>query len=219
MAKIIADIREPKSMLKELYKRDVEVDVKQLVIADFVIETKKLNGEILKIGVERKTQNDFLNSIVDKRILNQLSLLRENFDSALLILEGSENIYSLRNFHPNSIRGMLTTIAIDFQVPIIPSMGPGDTASILEIIAKRIDKSSKPISLLDRRKPLSLKEMQEYLIESLPGIGPTLAKNLLNEFGNARNIANASIDELIKVEKIGKLKALKIKEVFESKYI
>ena len=114
---------------------------------------------------------------------------------------------------------MFTTIAIDFQIPIIPTIGPGDTAALIETISKRIEKSRSPISLIQKRKTLGVKEMQEFLIESLPGIGPRIAKNLLIEFGNVRNIINASEDELTKVNKIGKIKAKQLKDVFENKYI
>src|SRR3989344_6816198 len=124
--KIIVDDREPKEIVKEIIKNRIEVEVKHLVTADFIIQTKTLDGKIQNIGIERKIKNDFLNSIIDKRLLNQLSILKENFDVALLILEGEENLYKIRDFHPNSIRGMLATIAIDFNVPIIPTLNYRD---------------------------------------------------------------------------------------------
>ena len=64
----------------------------------------------------------------------------------LLIIEGSENIYSLRNFHPNSIRGMLASIAIDFQIPILFTRNIKDTAALLTIIVQRLEKPIKNIS-------------------------------------------------------------------------
>jgi len=202
--KIIVDDREPKEIVKEIIKNRIEVEVKHLVTADFIIQTKTLDGKIQNIGIERKIKNDFLNSIIDKRLLNQLSILKENFDVALLILEGEENLYKIRDFHPNSIRGMLATIAIDFNVPIIPTLNYRDTASFLAI--------------LEKRKPLTLKEQQEYLVESLPGIGPSISRLLLVHFKNIKNIVNASEEDLQKVDKIGKLKAKEIKKVIEENY-
>lgn len=60
--------------------------------------------------------------------------------------------------------------------------------------------------------------MQEYIIESLPGVGPTIAKNLLNKFKNVKNIFNASEEELIEVDKIGKIKAKEIKKIIDEHY-
>ena len=183
MPKIFLDNRERSSGIKkELIKRDIEVIEKQLVIADFVIKTKNLNGDIITVGIERKTINDFLNSIIDKRIITQLIDLKKHFDTPLLIIEGTENIYEIRNFHPNSIRGMLASIAIDFQIPMLHTRNYKDTANLLTIIANRLEKSRSLPSLLKKRKPLTLKQQQEYIIESFPGIGPTLSKSLLKKF-------------------------------------
>ena len=73
--------------------------------------------------------------------------------------------------------------------------------------------------MVKKRKPLTLKEQQEFLIESLPGIGPSLSKELLKKFGSVKKIINASEEKLIKVPKIGKKKAEAIKKVLDENYI
>ncbi len=219
MTKIIIDHRERSSgIVEELEKHGLQVELRQLISADFVLQTKDKNNDIQTIGVERKTQEDFINSIIDKRLITQLSMLKEHFSIPLLIIEGSQNIYAIRDFHPNAIRGMLASIAIDQQIPILHTKNYKDTASTLAVIAKRLEKGKKLISLLERRKPLTLKEQQEYLIESLPGIGPTLSKSLLKHFGSIQAIINASEEELMEVDKLGPIKSKKIKEVINSLY-
>ena len=215
MSKIIVDYRENKEIVKELYKNKIDVEIRALNSADFVMQVKDVNDNIKDLGIERKTISDFLNSIIDKRILKQLIVLKEHFPLQLLILEGEENIYAIRDFHPNSIRGMLSSIAIDFQIPLIYTKNVRDTAAYLALIAKRLEKPRKNINLLAKRKPLTLKEQQEHFIGSLPGIGDNLAKALLNEFKSIKNIVNAEEKELTNVEKIGRLKSKKIKEVLD----
>lgn len=219
MPKIIVDHREDKRIIKELYKRKIDIEKKQLVSADFIIQIKNLNGKLQDIGIERKSQDDFINSIIDKRILTQLINLKENFGLALLIIEGSRNIYNIRNFHPNAIRGMLASIAIDYHVPILYTKNYRDTAALLSIIAQRLEKPKKHISLLRKRKPLTLKEQQEFIIESLPGVGPTLAKNLLKKFKSIKNVINSKESALKKVEKIGNKKAREIQDIVEHEYL
>lgn len=217
--KIIVDQRERKSgIVEELEKKGLETEIQQLVVADFVIQTKDYTGNLQNVGVERKTQNDFLTSIIDKRILNQLISLREQFSIPLLIIEGDKNIYTIRNFHPNAIRGMLASIAIDFQIPILFTKNYRDTASLLAIIASRLEKPRKELSLLKKKKPLTLKEQQEYIIEALPGVGPNLAKSLLKKFKTVKKVVNASKERLQKVEKIGRKKADDIRKVLDSEY-
>ncbi len=218
MPKIIVDYRENKEIKKELYKNNIDVEIRALNSADFVMQIKDVNGNVKDLGIERKTITDFLNSIIDKRILKQLIVLKEHFPLQLLILEGEENIYAIRDFHPNSIRGMLSSIAIDYQIPILYTKNVRDTAAYLSLIAKRLEKPRKNINLLAKRKPLTLKEQQEHFIGSLPGIGDNLAKSLLNEFKSIKNIVNAEEKELTNVEKIGKLKSKKIREVIDSEY-
>ena len=216
---IILDYRERSSGIKEeLIKQGIEVIEKQLPYADFIIKTKDLNNNILNVGIEKKTINDFLNSIIDKRLINQIMELKKNFDIPLLIIEGTENIYELRNFHPNSIRGMLASIAIDFQTPILYTRNHRDTANLLAIIAKRLEKPRSLPSLLKKRKQLTLKQQQEFLIESLPGVGPLISKRLLENFKTIKDIVNADEKDLMRVEKIGKEKAKQIKKVLEEKY-
>ncbi|MEK6839874.1 MAG: ERCC4 domain-containing protein, partial [Nanoarchaeota archaeon] len=217
--KIIVDHRERASgIIKELAKNGFDVEVRQLITADYIIEGQDRNGNRLTIGIERKVQSDFLNSIIDKRIIQQLIYLKENFSAPLLIIEGSENIYTLRNFHPNAVRGMMAAIAIDFQIPIIHTKNMRDTAALLEVIARRLEKPRSQLSLLKKRKPASLKEQQEYIVESLPLIGPQMAKALLKNFKSVKNIFNASEDELLKMEKMGKKKIEGMKSVIEKEY-
>ncbi len=219
MPKIIVDHRESNSgIIKELIKKDIEVEKQQLITADFIIQTKDLNNEIQTVGVERKKQNDFINSIIDKRIINQLRNLKENFTVPLLIIEGSDNIYEIRKFHPNAIRGMLASIAVDYQIPMIHTRNYRDTAALLSVIAKRLEKPKRLISLLRKRKPLSLTEHQELILESLPGVGPIIAKSLLKRFKTVKDVVNADEKELQLVEKIGKKKAVEIKKVIEKDY-
>ena len=218
MPKIIVDYREDKNIVKELYKDKIDVEIKSLISADFVMQVKDVNNNVKDLGIERKTLRDFLNSIIDKRILTQLISLKENFPLQLLIIEGEENIYQIRDFHPNSIRGMLSSIAIDYQIPILYTKNYRDTAAYLALIAKRLEKPKRNISLITKRKPLTLKEQQEYIIESLPGVGPSLSKALLSKFKSVKNVINAKEKRLKKVDKIGEKKSKVLREVLDREY-
>ncbi len=217
--KIIVDTRERRSrIIVDLAKKGFDTQVKQLEVADFILKTRDQQGNVHALGIEKKTQEDFLNSMMDKRILRQLLELKRNFTKQLLIIEGDQNIYTLRNIHPNAIRGMLASIAIDFQIPVVYTKTTKDTASLLSVIAKRLEKPARHYSLIPKRKSASLKEQQEYLIEALPGVGPTLAKALLKKFKTVRNVFSASELELRKIDKMGEKKAEKIIDAINHEY-
>jgi len=187
----------------------ISVRTAQLVSADYLVSGK--------VGVELKKVADFVNSIVDGRLLGQVKDLKNNFDKAVVIIEGEEDIYSVRNVHANAIRGMLASIVLDFSVPVLYTKNPRDTAALLAVMAKREQDSSRDFSYHER-KPRSMKEQQEFIISAFPGIGPLMARNLLNYFGSIKNVVNASKSELVVLEGIGEKTADKLVEMFEEKY-
>ncbi len=210
--KIYADHREKSSnVLKELFNNDVEVVLQALEVGDYVLSER--------VCAEIKTVPDFVDSIIDGRLLLQLKEIKQNFERPLVIIEGIEDIYSQRKVHPNAIRGMLATIAVSYRIPILTTKTARDTAALLLIIAKREqEEQCKNFSLHGEKKALTLKEQQEFVVSALPGIGPEIAKNLLKDFGSVKNILNADEKELKKVDKVGDKKARKIKEVINSGY-
>ncbi|MFH1332158.1 MAG: DEAD/DEAH box helicase [archaeon] len=210
--KVMVDSREKSSnVVRELVNLGVGVSMQNLPVADYVISSR--------VGIELKTKQDFINSIIDKRLLLQVRALRNNFESPLLIIEGEEDIYSIRKVHPNAIRGMLSSIALDYNVPIIYTKNPKDTAELIFTIARREQENKdKEFPLRLERKPLTTKEQQEYIIESLPGVGPSLAKSLLDEFGSVSKVFNADKDHLQKVNNLGPKKAEDIKRIVDEGY-
>jgi Fanconi anemia group M protein len=66
---------------------------------------------------------------------------------------------------------------------------------------------------------MTLPQRQAYVVSSIGGgVGPTMAEALLKHFGSVRSIMNASIDEFVCVEGIGKPTAKKIHEIIRSEY-
>jgi len=170
------------------------------------------------VCVERKTVDDFLQSIIDKRLMEQAGELSKNFAIPILIIEG-ENLYGKRGIHPNAVRGTIATLAVNFKISIIPTQNAEDTASILAIIAKREqEEEHRVVAIRGEKKVMSLNEKQQFIIESLPNVSGVLARRLLEHFGSVQNVVNAEEFELKQVEGIGKIKAEEIGQVVKGKY-
>jgi Fanconi anemia group M protein len=210
--KIFVDHREKGSgVIKALIDLDAELKLEQLDTADFILSSR--------VGVEFKNVEDFVNSIIDGRLLNQIKDLKNSFERPLIIIEGENDIYSVRKVHKNAIQGMLATIAISYGIPIIQTKSNMETASLLVNIAKREqEEKGKEFDMHSSKKPLTLKEQQEYIVSSLPGIGASLAKPLLKKFKTVKKIVNAKKEQLEKVSKIGDKKADEIRKVLDSEY-
>ena len=208
---VAVDYREKNSsIVKHLIDNDSKIDLKKLDVGDYLLSSR--------VAVEYKQMPDFVDSIIDGRLLNQIKSLKEYYIRPLIIIEGSEDIYSIRKIDPKAIQGMISTITISYGIPIIFTRNSKETSSyIYSIIKREQDEGFKDYSM-HSSKPLTLKEQQEYLISSLPGIGPKLAKPLLEKFGSPEKVFYASLDELQEVELIGKKKAQNIQDIIKKKY-
>ncbi|NJL44460.1 MAG: DEAD/DEAH box helicase, partial [Nitrosarchaeum sp.] len=196
-------------VVRALSDLGVRIELMNLEIGDYVLSDR--------VVVELKRVPDFVDSLVDGRLLDQARQLRR-YARPVLILEGDEDVYGQRNVHPNAIRGVLASLIVDFGITVLRSRSPGDTAGLLAVMARREQVASERELRMHGVKPLSLDQVQEYVVSSLPGIGPRLAVPLLRRFGSIRALVNASEEELREVDLIGPSKAKKLRDLFDAHF-
>jgi len=207
---IFVDSREIQNGIVEYFGQyDCEVQQKNLLYGDFIISDR--------VCIERKTVNDFINSITDKRLFQQLQNMKENFEKPILLIEGQESLYGI--LQPNIIRGVLSSISIDMGIPIVWTRDVADTAGLVYWMAKREQILEKrDVVFRNKKVPKKHSEKQEYFISSLPDVSVIRAKALLKHFKSPQNIFNAEEKELQKVRGVGKKIAKNIKEVLDKNY-
>ncbi|MFH1915874.1 MAG: DEAD/DEAH box helicase [Nanoarchaeota archaeon] len=207
--KIYTDYREKGSgLLKELLSRGADISLKRLEVGDYLLSER--------VCVEIKKVPDFVDSILDGRLLSQMKDIRQ-YERPLVIIEGEEDLFSQRNIHQNAILGMISTITIGFNIPLIRTKNHRETAAFLLVTAKQ-EQIPSAAHQFHTAKPLTIKEQQEFIISSFPGIGTILAKPLLEAFGSVENIIKATEEELRQVPLIGPIKAKRIKDVLTFPY-
>jgi len=183
--KIEADFREKNSLvISELRNKGIKVELKNLFVGDYIINN---------IVVERKTYNDFINSIIDKRLIKQLEKIKQ-YPNFLLIIEGNEEEIANRKMNKNAIKGFLISVLLKSKVPILFTKDYEETSEFLYILAKKQEKNN--FSLRAKNRKMSKKEQLQFILEGFPGIGPTTAKKLLKKFKSIKKIINASEEEL-----------------------
>ncbi len=208
---VIVDFREKQSAVaRGLVESDMDVRLEMLPCGDYMLSAR--------CGVEFKTQDDFIASILDGRLLEQAKLLRKTYERPIIVVEGNKDIYSLRNVHPNSIRGMMAALAVAFGIPVIMTSDGRETAALLKIIAEREQNEGSSNFSAHNSKPLTPHHQQEYVVGAIPGVGPVLAKELLAKLGSVRGIANADEESLKSVEGVGEKKAKTLTEFFGKDY-
>lgn len=205
---VYADDRENK-VAKELSRMEAVVKKKRLDVADFLVSERT--------AVERKEAKDFVDSIVDNRLFEQIQSLHQ-FENPVLLIEGKD-LYSHRDIHPNAIRGALASIAIDHNISVLWSNEIKGTAELLRSLAKREqEENEKEVAVRGGKSPKTEKELQEFVVAGLPDINTKIARRLLKEFGTIQEVFTASEGELKEVEGIGDKKAEGIKKLVQKEY-
>ena len=207
--KITVDYRETTSGLTDLLKNSgALVEIAKLSYGDYIINDT--------ITVERKTAKDFLLSIIDGRLFNQLSNLKKFCNHPILLIEG--NPYETEhNFDKMAIKGTLISIQTIWYVPIIFSRTIENSRDILLMISRQLGTSIDVVPLRKGYRPKRIKSKQLYLLQGFPQVGPKLAKRLILHFKSVSKIMNASVQALTEVDGIGIISAQKIREILDAK--
>jgi DNA excision repair protein ERCC-4 len=206
--KLRIDYREKASGLIDLLQEmeDLVLEIGQIAYGDYIINEA--------ITIERKTARDFLISIIDGRLFNQLSNLKKHCSHPLLLIEGNPYKTDL-DFDPLAIQGALLSTQAIWYIPVIFSHSKEKTRDIFLMLGRQEESNRDVVPLRGGYRPKRLKSRQLYLLQGLPQVGPTLAKRLLEHFGSVAKIVNATIDDLTGVEGIGPVSAKAIRVVLD----
>ncbi|NPV50705.1 MAG: DEAD/DEAH box helicase family protein [Candidatus Methanofastidiosum sp.] len=209
MPEIIVDDREDKRVVKIL-SEIARIKVNRLDVGDYILSNR--------IGVERKSSHDFIESLIKGTLFPQILSLSNAYEVPLLIVEG-EDVYSVRNMDKKSIRGAIISAMVDLRVRVIFTNTPEETANYLVEISLREQKEKDRLpAIRGEKKVMSLKEKQLFIVEGLPEVSSVLSRRLLRRFGSVLGVFNADEIELKDVEGVGEIKAKKIRDVIDSQY-
>jgi Fanconi anemia group M protein len=200
---IVSDYRE-KEVIEYLKKLGAVVNEQALEVADHICSEA--------VGIERKTYDDFVSSIIDGRIFEQAEVLKKSFEKPIVVIEG----YSNRQINENALKAAIASLLIDFNVSLLATKNPLDTAKTIFWIAKKEQHAGSGIAIKVGKKPKEIKKLQEFIVASIPSISTVLAKRLLQKFGSIEKIVAADVAELQKV--VGKKRSEAVKKVLTAKY-
>ncbi len=203
---------------KEFRRRGLKTAIRPLDAGDFLLLASSGKKPLL---IERKTVNDFLNSIRDSRVWEQTKLLKEaayrDGYQPFIVIEGWLGIVEkYRGWRIQSVLRVIDTLMLEYGVPVINTPNKQATIEWLVAKAKSLGKTGEKrvYRLRVEKKPMGLQDRILYVAESL--VGPVLARKLLCRFKTLKAIANASITELTRVEGIGEKRATEIYAIFNT---
>ncbi len=214
---IIIDSRESTNRIPKLLKQHgAQLRSQELEVGDYILSNRLI--------VERKTYSDFVSSVIDGRLFqpsspgqhSQLSRLAQQKLPLILIQLESEVIE--RQIHINSLMGAISSIILDFRIPIVFTRNDSETAALMYQLAKREQgDTTAEISLPSvSKKEQNVREIQLFMLATIPGINTAKAKSLLDKFQTIQAIASADLEELIAVPQIGRKLATRVRAVLNS---
>jgi len=207
--RIIIDERERKSGIPKLLKDiGVNIEIKTLPIGDYIVSHETV--------VERKSINDLIASIFDGRLFDQCNRLKEHFQFPIILLEGNVDEIESITENPLVFYGALSTIAIDYKIPIIPTPNASHTAKLLVSLSSRKESIKGPL-LKKIKKSNDVQKQQLSVLCSLPGVGEKIAIRMLEKFESPLKVLSASTKDLAKIPGLGESRAKKIKKMLEKK--
>ena len=217
---IVVDSKEASknaSIVEALKSSNIPVEIQPLTVGDYF-----LIGERKNLLIERKTVWDYVHSIGSRRLIEQIMMMisAENAEPRILIEGSLAAISKFSNWSPKGVTGNILSIIEDWKIPVYVVPSKKWTPILLERLHDNIGKpkEEKIYPLRVKPKTLTLSEEIRCVVEGIPGISATLAHSLLQHFKSIKSLTEASIEELMRVPKIGRKKAEKIYEVLHATY-
>jgi len=172
-------------------------------------------------SAERKTVQDFVNSLYDNRIFRQFAAMSENYEKRVLLLESSDLWRDLSDtgIQVQSFSNALFALQDGFNCRVIFSKNPTMSAFELYHLAKREQTSSRRIPVIRRKeRALTLPDQQKFLLCGLPGVSTAIAERILEKYVTPIQFFSTSPREW-KVRGIGKEKMRNIERVLYTPYV
>ncbi len=192
---IVADSREARSGIASRLAKipGVTLEQAELSSGDYLIG----NG----IAVERKAASDFVISLMEGRLFDQLARMAIEHERVVVLIEG--DIYETRSaIAPEALDGAISYIALLSGASLISSPSVARTPHILHRMALHAVHGLGYQIPLRACKPKGPAAAQ-YLLEGLPSVGPNAAQALLAHFGSPRSVFAATREQLLAVKGIG----------------
>ncbi len=176
--------------------------------------------------IERKTAPDFIASLLERRLDDQLDrLARIGAGRALVFVEGPFNQHVLGGMDPGKVRQAMLSIQLDWRLALIRTRDAEHSAQWIVDLVRRAE--AQPVAALAYRPsarpaaapPVAPRRpgrasdphnLQLAALRRIEGVGGRKAAALLDKFGSLQRIKVAPIAELAEVAGVGPALAIHI---------
>lgn len=226
MIKLQIDSREKSDLselvIKEATKLNIPYEKVWLEIGDYTYAD---------VCFEAKSAIDFIMSVMNKRIWNQMDNMDRAFDNNLVIIYGSaeeaisqwlENAKytgNRMNYYRvvhNKFYGAIGKIILDTDCSVIWVPTIQNAAKVITVVSKMQPHDREVYTPRLIKKKISTTDLRVDVLTTIKGLSEKKAKLLIEKYGSIMEIGEASLKELQELEGIGPTLASRINEVLNS---
>lgn len=225
--KLIIDSRENSELTERVIEKaqslNVPFEKQWLEIGDYVFND---------VCFEAKSSFDFIQSIVNKRLWNQLDNMDRAYVNNLVIVYGSfedgfrkhlEHIKTSMNKTAQRVIlrkkffGSMGKIILDTDCSIIWVRDALTAAELIAVVCKMQPHDREVyIPRIVKQKKISTTDLRVDVLSTIKGVSDKKAKLLIKKFGSIMEIGEASPSELSKIDGIGNVLAKRIVDTLNS---
>lgn len=205
---VAVDEREDRFFDETFRALGASVERRVLPVGDFLCSSR--------LAVERKSRSDFEQSVIDGRLFSQLPNLVANYGRVVVVVEGLSDDERLSR---DSLLGAYSSIIADFGASVIFTRDKAGTAELVFHLAKHEQVAKKqPMRIYAKKRTFTPSQTARAIVESLPMVGPKLAKALLAHFGSIDSLAQATERDISSVPGVGPKRAKVIRAILSLHY-
>jgi ERCC4-type nuclease len=169
-----------------------------------------IQGRDENMAIERKDVRDFIGSVLDKHVFEQVyeGLCKVQNAKAVLLIEGTWNrAFAKREYLRPMAMGAYSKFVSTTKLQIVHSQSAEMTANMIRDFNRHLNDDTeyewKPKKVyIPSRKPVGLRDIAYTMIMSVPKIGEDRAVAIVNKLSNPKTIANLAVQPLTRLKKI-----------------
>jgi len=182
-----------------------------------------------RCGIWFLTGEEFVRYVGDKSIYRRVNDFKKSVPEPIVLVDG-DPLEHRNGVSAAAIRGAIAFVALSNRIPVLIGSSTNEAAELIYVMANQAQ-NGMGMAMSDAASPAGDQvagngngngangnggrpsdpaELPEYILTSLPDVGPATAKALLKKYGNLRSVFSASQKELTRIPGIGPKKAKRL---------
>jgi len=208
---IVVDVHEPDKIKQKLRCR-----VESLPAGDYVVFGQR--GTVI---IERKEVNDFVSSVRDDRLWQQLESIKavaenEGFRPLLLIEGEPWKVFRFRKVRLPQWFGMLQAVTVGYGIPVMFTRDEDQTVLFIQQLERRLGKTDHVRSITVKKEGRTPVEQAEDMLCAVDLIGRKKAREILSRYSIREIVNNPGL--LYNVKGVGEKVVSNFVSVVNAKY-